>query len=67
MFPDLTKTLTLAFFVDTAQGRSFKLCIFITLLQVYQLIPGLMTLTLFLGHIFHNHKLQIVFLDSFLL
>ena len=31
-------------------GFFFKMCIVITLLEVYQLIPGSMTLTLFQGH-----------------
>ena len=37
-------------FMDTVQARFFKLCIIITLLGVYQFIPGLLTLTLFQGH-----------------
>ena len=50
MIPDLTKTLLLAFSRTLFQARVFKLCIIITLLWVYEFIPGLMTLTLFHGH-----------------
>ena len=49
MFPDLTKTI-IGFFMNTVQARFFTFCIIITLLQVYQFIPGLMTLTLFQCH-----------------
>ena len=47
MFSDLTKTVA-GFFVDAVQEKFFKLGIIISLLEVYQFIPGLMTLTLFL-------------------
>ena len=39
-------------FLDTVKSRSFKLCMVITLLGIYQFIPGLMTLTLFQGQRF---------------
>ena len=49
MFPDLTKKKKIfGFFTNTS--KFFKLCIIITLLGVYQLIPGLMTLTMLQGH-----------------
>ena len=38
--------------MDTVQVRFFKLCIIVTLLRVYLVIPGLMTLTLLPGHRF---------------
>ena len=49
MFLDLTNFLVV-FFTDTVLVRSFKLCIIITSLWIYQSVPGLMTLTLFQGH-----------------
>ena len=50
MFPDLTKTVFFVVFTDTVPAIFFKLCIIITLLGVYQIILGLVTLTLFQGH-----------------
>ena len=50
MFPDLTKKIIIGSFPDTVQARFFKVCMFISLLGVYQFIPGLMTMTLFEGH-----------------
>ena len=44
------KHINIGFFLDTNELRSFKLCMSITLLGVYQFIPHLMTLTLFQGH-----------------
>ena len=44
------KKFIVGFFTDTVQARFFKLCIIMTLFKVYQIIPGLMTLTLFQGH-----------------
>ena len=43
------------FFADTAQGRAFKLCIFVTLRWFYQFTPGLLTLTLFQVTVCRNH------------
>ena len=40
------------FFTNTVQVKFAKLCFIITLLGVYQFIPGLMTMTLFQGQRF---------------
>ena len=42
-----TTTFNSCFFLDTMKARSFKLYMIITLLEVYIVIVGLMTLTLF--------------------
>ena len=39
--------LNIGFFLDSAQVKSFKLCMVIILLGVYRLIPGLNALSLF--------------------
>ena len=54
-----------AFFSDTVKMRSSKLCMIITLLEVYIFIVDLMTLTLFQGHrSVVNIKSKLCFLDS---
>ena len=50
IFPHVKITFNIAFFSDTIKKTSFKLCLIITLLGVYIVIPGLMTLTLFQDH-----------------
>ena len=52
IFPSLNLKKNIGFFSYTIVARSFKLCmiIFITLLEVYIVIQGLMTVTLFQGH-----------------
>ena len=58
------KLLTLDF-LDTIEARSFKLCMIITLLGVYIVIVGLMTLTLFQGHLrIRNINCKFHVLDS---
>ena len=44
------KSFIIRFFSDIIKARFFKLCLIITLLGVYIVIVGLMTLTLFQGH-----------------
>ena len=50
MFPDMTKNYNVGFSADTVEVRFLKLRMIITLLGVYQFIPGFMTLILFQGH-----------------
>ena len=52
IFPHLKKkkTFNIGVFSDTIKAKSFKLCIIITLLGVYIVFQGLMTLTLYQGH-----------------
>ena len=53
------------FFSDTVKARSFKLCLIITLLEVYIFIVGLMTLTLFQGRrSIRNINCKFCFQDS---
>ena len=44
------KNFNVGVYSDTIKARSFKLCVIITLLGVYIVIIGLMTLTWFQGH-----------------
>ena len=48
----LTLKNNVGFLLDTIEARPFKLCMIITLLGVYIIILGLMTLTLFQDHRF---------------
>ena len=48
--PPFCKNFIIGFFMDTVHEFFFQLCLIITLLRVYQFVPGLMTLTLFQGH-----------------
>ena len=53
MSPVLQKNFNLAFFkffIYTVEGRSLELCLITTLLGVYQVMLGVMTLTLFQDH-----------------
>ena len=62
MFPDVTKNLIVAFFMDTVQPRFFKLCIIITLLGVYQIHTRFNDLHLVSrSQVCQNHKVQIFF------
>ena len=55
----------LAFFLDTIKARSLKLYMIITLVEVYIVILGLMTLTLFQGHVcVRNINCKSLVLDS---
>ena len=66
IFPRLIKTLNVAFFSDNAEGRSFKLCIFIPTLGFHVFIVGLMTSTLFTGdRLVRNRKSKFSSLDSY--
>ena len=49
------KNLNIGLFSNIIKVRPFKLCIVITLLGVYIVILGLMTLTLFQGHMCVRH------------
>ena len=44
VFPDMTKNFIFGSFTDIVQVKCFKVCMLITLLGVYQLIPGLTVL-----------------------
>ena len=44
------ENFNVGFFSDTVKASSFKLCMIVTLLRVYVVIVGLMTLILFEGH-----------------
>ena len=44
------KNFNIGFFLDTIKARSFKLCMLISLLGVYIVLLGLITLILFQGH-----------------
>ena len=44
------KNFFVDFFMDSVQMNFFKRCIIVTLLRIYQFLPGLMTLTLFQDH-----------------
>ena len=58
-------TYNVAFFLDTIEVRCFKLCIIITLLEIYISNVCLMTLTLFQGHRYvRNIMNRFCFLDS---
>ena len=59
-FSSFDKNFHVAFSSDTVEARSLKLCMIMTLLGDYIFIVGLMTLTLFQGHVCEKNKLQIV-------
>ena len=50
VFPPVKTSHTFSFLLDTTIARSFKLCMIVTLLRVYIVIIGFITLTLFQGH-----------------
>ena len=61
----IKKNLNVGFFMDTVEARSFKLCMIITLLGVYIIMIGLMTLTLFQGNRrVRNKNCKLCVLDS---
>ena len=71
IFPCLEKKnptlISIAFSLDTVEleARSFKLCMFITLLGVYIFKTDLMTVILFQGHrCVRNINCELCFLDS---
>ena len=49
-WPRLKKNFNIGFFLDIIKARSFKLCMIITLLRVYNFTVGLMTLILCQDH-----------------
>ena len=60
-----TTTFNVGFFLGTIKARSFKLCIITTLLGVYVVIAGVMSLTLFWGcRCFRNINCKFHVLDS---
>ena len=61
----LLKNFGVGFFFDTVGRGSFKLCMIRTLLGIHQFVAGLMTLTMFQGHICQKHQQQIVFFVCF--
>ena len=66
IFPCLKKIFNVSFFFDSIKARSFKLCIIITLLWLYIVLVGLVTLTLFQGHRFvRNMNCRLHVLDSY--
>ena len=59
------KPFNIAFLLDIVKVRSSKLCMIITLLMVYIVIVGLITFTLFQGHMYaRNINFKLFFLDS---
>ena len=50
------KTVNVGFFSDTIKAKSFKLCMIISMLGIYIVILGLMTLTMLKDYSCVRHK-----------